>query len=129
MYRNQQFYLPPFDENQFYQMPYEQYYRDAPNFQQTRQFYEMPRNISGMRRTMNFQSMLQTTTKAVSTMNQVIPLVYQIAPIINNARNAFSIFRAVRSYNDIDDAQIDQAITIENEKKEENQDVVFENML
>lgn len=103
---------------------------------------------------MNFQTMLQGTTKTVSTINQVVPLVYQVTPIINNARNAFRVFRAISTLSAIDLSEIDAAVivddtsenqikeetlkqedqfdstqTIETVQPEQNNQEVFENML
>lgn len=89
---------------------------------------------------MNFQSMLQGTTKTISTINQVVPIVYQVTPIINNARNAFNVIRAVSALSVIDLAEIDDAVIINDEtetpttkepveKIPQNEIEVFENML
>ena len=64
---------------------------------------------------------------------KVIPLVYQIRPIINNTKNAFRVIQAVNHINDIDFDEVEQNITpIDQEKKEtkeESDDVKFENMV
>ena len=69
----------------------------------------------------------------MNPMNQVIPLVYQIRPIINNTKNAFRVIQAVNHINDIDFDEVEQNITpIDQEKKEtkeESDDVKFENMV
>ena len=69
----------------------------------------------------------------VYTINQVIPLVYQIRPIINNTKNAFRVIQAVNHINDIDFDEVEQNITpIDQEKKETKEasdDVKFENMV
>ena len=78
----------------------------------------------------NLQKTLHYASKTVYTINQVIPLVYQIRPIINNTKNAFRVIQAV---NHIDFDEVEQNITpIDQEKKEtkeESDDVKFENMV
>ena len=81
----------------------------------------------------NLQKTLHYASKTVYTINQVIPLVYQIRPIINNTKNAFRVIQAVNHINDIDFDEVEQNITpIDQEKKEtkeESDDVKFENMV
>lgn len=81
----------------------------------------------------NLQKTLHYASKTVYTINQVIPLVYQIRPIINNTKNAFRVIQAVNHINDIDFDEVEQNITpIDQEKKEtkeESDDVKFVNMV
>lgn len=80
----------------------------------------------------NIQKSLHYATKTIYTINQVIPLIYQIRPIINNTKNAFRVIQAVNHINDIDFDEVEQNITPINEeeiKNSTNNDVQFENMI
>lgn len=81
----------------------------------------------------NIQKSLHYASKTIYTINQVIPLVYQIRPIINNTKNAFRVIQAVNHLNDIDFDEVEQSITpIDEEKLKTNDasnDATFENML
>lgn len=72
-------------------------------------------------------SMIQTTTKTVRTVNQVIPIIHQVTPLVNNARNAFTLLRALNKIDDIDLSVIDEALG--EEIVEEKETELFENML
>lgn len=71
--------------------------------------------ISNITSKMNFQTILQGTTKTVSTINQVVPLIYQVTPLINNARNAFRVIKAVNVLSAIDLDEIDREVIIDKE--------------
>ncbi len=80
----------------------------------------------------NIQKSLHYATKTIYTINQIIPLIYQIRPIINNTKNAFRVIQAVNHINDIDFDEVEQNITPINEEKIKNStdnDVQFENMI
>ena len=80
----------------------------------------------------NIQKSLHYATKTIYTINQIIPLIYQIRPIINNTKNAFRVIQAVNHINDIDFDEVEQNITPLNEEKIKNStdnDVQFENMI
>lgn len=81
----------------------------------------------------NLQKTLHYASKTIYTINQVIPLVYQIRPIITNTKNAFKVIQAVNHINDIDFDEVEQSITPldeENLKSEDtSNDVTFENMI
>ena len=85
-----------------------------------------------MKTKMNLKKSLHYATKTICTINQVIPLIYQIRPIINNTKNAFRVIQAVNHINDIDFDEVEQNITPINEdetKNTTNDDVQFENMI
>ncbi|MFQ8706054.1 MAG: hypothetical protein ACLR9T_08315 [Thomasclavelia sp.] len=85
-----------------------------------------------MKTKMNLKKSLHYATKTIYTINQVIPLIYQIRPIINNTKNAFRVIQAVNHINDIDFDEVEQNITPINEdetKNTTNDDVQFENMI
>lgn len=81
---------------------------------------------------LNLQKTVHYASKTINTINQVIPLVYQIRPIVNNTRNAFRVIQAVHHINDIDFDEVEQNITPINEeetKTSTKDDVQFENMI
>ena len=47
----------------------------------------------------NFSSILNTTQKTLNVVNQAIPIVYQVKPIVNNATTMFKVIGAVRDDN------------------------------
>lgn len=51
----------------------------------------------------NWGTILSNTQKSLGIINQAIPIVYQVKPIINNAKTMFRIAGAVR-----DDKQVNQ---------------------
>lgn len=80
----------------------------------------------------NLQKTLHYTSRTIYTINQVIPLVYQLRPIINNAKNAYHVIQAVNHINDIDFDEVEKNITPITEKNKSNEpidDLKFENMV
>ncbi|GFI42034.1 hypothetical protein [Thomasclavelia cocleata] len=85
-----------------------------------------------MKTKMNLRKSIHYASKTIYTINQVIPLIYQIRPIINNTKNAFRVIQAVNHINDINFDEVEQNITPINEnqtKNTTNDDVEFENMI
>ena len=62
------------------------------------------------KRSINWNSILNNTQRTLGIINQAIPIVYQVRPLINNAR---TLFRVASAINDNDD--------------ETNNDIVDEN--
>lgn len=98
----------------------------------------MPRRISPLKRlgtNMDLKRTLNMATKTIYTVNQVIPLVYQVAPIVNNARNAFRVIKAVNTMNNVDLDEIDREVVIDTTTEEKettntsNDEDLFENMV
>ncbi len=52
----------------------------------------------------NWGGLLDGTQKTLGVINQAIPIVYQVKPIINNARTMFKIADEIRSPNRLNDA-------------------------
>lgn len=52
-------------------------------------------------KTINWSGLLDGTQKTLGVINQAIPIVYQVKPLISNARAMFKIADAVNSTNDI----------------------------
>ena len=76
-----------------------------------------------MKTKMNLRKSIHYASKTIYTINQVIPLIYQIRPIINNTKNAFRVIHF---------DEVEQNITPINEnqtKNTTNDDVEFENMI
>ena len=58
-----------------------------------------PRGLMGLKR-INWSSLLNNTQKTLNIINQAIPVIYQVKPIINNAKTMFKVISAVKG-NDI----------------------------
>lgn len=93
------------------------------------QFYPMmpqkPSLLQSMKYSLNQMSMsstIRTAQKTLYTVNQIIPIVNQLRPVLHNAKTAFRVVKAVKSF-DLDD--IDQDI----DKSVHQDSEVFENML
>ena len=56
--------------------------------------------LSGLRG-LNWRGFLANTKETLGIINQTIPIIYQVKPIINNARTMFRLSNAIRS-NDSD---------------------------
>ena len=113
---------PFYDENFYYD-------NFNPQIYHMNQVYQINRK---MKTRANIQKSLHYATKTIYTINQIIPLIYQIRPIINNTKNAFRVIQAVNHINDIDFDEVEQNITPLNEEKIKNStdnDVQFENMI
>ena len=55
--------------------------------------------VGAARGAFNFGSFLTNTQKSLGIINQAIPLVYQVKPIINNAKTMFRIAGAIKDDN------------------------------
>lgn len=51
------------------------------------------------KKTINWAGLLTNTQKTLNIVNQAIPIVYQVKPIINNARTMFKVASAFSSSN------------------------------
>lgn len=45
----------------------------------------------------NFTNVLNTTQKTLNIVNQAIPIVYQVKPLVNNAKTVFKVINAVKA--------------------------------
>lgn len=68
-------------------------------------------------KTIKWANLLEGTQKTLGVINQAIPIVYQIKPIVNNAKTIFKIADSIRS----SDSQ--NTISEEEAKKEEPQPI------
>lgn len=77
--------------------------------------YSMPRQsrFMGIKK-INWSSLLTNTQKTLNIINQAIPIVYQVKPIINNAKTMFKVINAVKEDDEITNTSYD------NNKEEKN---------
>ena len=82
------------------------------------------------RRSINWNSILNNTQRTLGIINQAIPIVYQVRPLINNAR---TLFRVASAINDNDENETNNDIVDENnydnnlynEKKDSNGPIFY----
>ena len=58
--------------------------------------YPKPPGIISNFKRMNWSHLLNSTQKTLSIINQAIPVIYQIKPLINNAKTAFKVVNAIK---------------------------------
>ncbi len=83
---------------------YPMYYPYPPMPRKPPLLYQMRNSLT---RT-SWNTTLKNTQKTIYTINQIIPIVYQLKPVLTNATQAFRIAKAVKQF-DFDD--IDNQIT------------------
>lgn len=77
-------------------------------------------------KTINWGNLLEGTQKTLGVINQAIPVVYQIKPIINNAKTIFKIAGSLKEDNNPQAAKENQEIKIEEkEKKTQENSPIF----
>ena len=69
------------------------------------------------RRSINWNNILNNTQRTLGIINQAIPIVYQVRPLINNAR---TLFRVASAINDNDEDETDNNISNENSYNNSN---------
>ena len=106
-----------------------------PIFDENYYMYDMPPLIyQRPPRRFYFQKTLQTALKGIQIANQMIPIIYQVKPLIDNTRNGVAIVKAMRHLDDIDVNEVVAEIKpIQKEEKQllthhEDKDL-FENMV
>ena len=85
--------------------PYYNQYYNYPMYYPYRPMMTKPPLIYQMRNSLNkatWSTTLKNTQKTIYTINQIIPIVHQLKPVISNASQAFKIAKTVRSF-DFDD--------------------------
>ncbi len=75
-------------------------------------------NFGSPRRKFNWGNFLNNTQRTLGIVNQAIPIVYQIKPILNNARTMFRIASAIEDVAITEDVVDD--VSQSNEEKKEN---------
>ena len=83
---------------------YPMYYPYPPIYKKTPLIYQMRNSINKT----TWSTTLKNTQKTIYTINQIIPIVYQLKPVLSNASQAFKIAKAVKQF-DFD--EIDSQIT------------------
>ena len=73
------------------------------------------------KKSLHLNETIDIACKTIRTINQIIPFIYQIAPVVMNLRNAFRIMQSIQAVNDIDDQEIDDAIIIEKDDDKDNE--------
>lgn len=54
-------------------------------------------SLISLKNKINISSILTNTQKTLNVVNQAIPLVYQVKPIVNNAKTIFKVIGAIKS--------------------------------
>lgn len=65
-------------------------------------------------RTFNFSNFLNNASKTLNVVNQAIPVIKEVKPILNNARTIFKIVNGLNS------TQVDKTNNISNKEKVNN---------
>ena len=81
-------------------------------------FQRMPKKF-------NLQHTLHTTIRGIQIANQVIPIIYQVKPLIDNTKQGLTLLKTMNHLNDIDFDEIEKEL--KPISKENNE--IFENML
>lgn len=75
--------------------------------------------LFGLKR-INWSSLLNNTQKTLNIINQAIPIVYQVKPMIANAKTMFQVINAVKDDN-VSTTNTIQAETNVDQKNKENE--------
>lgn len=96
---------------------YRYYYPQSYN--QYPMMYKKPSLLENMKYSVHQFSMsstLRTTQRTLYTVNQIIPIIYQLRPVIQNASTAFKIVKTVKQFDfDEIDKEISNNFTDESE--------------
>ena len=79
-------------------------------------FYQMPAKFS-------FQSLLTNTQKTLNIINQALPIVKEVKPIVNNARTLFGVMKGFNKVDNRNNYTISKEVT--NNVKENNNGLNF----
>ena len=74
-----------------------------------------------IKKPMQLNETIDLACKTIRTINQIIPFIYQITPVVINLRNAFKIMQSIQRVNEIDDQEIDDAIIVEKDHDKDNE--------
>lgn len=81
------------------------------------------------RRGINWNNILNNTQRTLGIINQAIPIVYQVKPLLSNARTLFRVASAINSNDDVKDEVIYDNnynnISYEEEKKDSNGPIFY----
>ena len=56
-----------------------------------------------MKKGINWNNILNNTQKTLGIINQAIPIVYQVKPLLSNARTLFKVANAINNNDEIDE--------------------------
>ena len=82
------------------------------------------------RRGINWNNILNNTQRTLGIINQAIPIVYQVKPLLSNARTLFKVASAINSNDDersevVNDNNYSSNVSYEEEKKDSNGPIFF----
>lgn len=76
------------------------------------------------RRRINFNNILNNTQRTLGIINQAIPIVYQVKPLLNNARTLFRVASAIND-NDEETNSNNYSDNISYEEKKDSNGPIF----
>lgn len=71
------------------------------------------------------QKTLNTALKGIQIANQMIPIIYQVKPLIDNTRNGIAIIKAMKNIDDIDVDEVEAQL----QPIQRDDEDLFENMV
>lgn len=82
------------------------------------------------RRGINWNNILNNTQRTLGIINQAIPIVYQVKPLLSNARTLFRVASAINSNDDersevVNDNNYSSNVSYEEEKKDSNGPIFY----
>lgn len=86
---------------------YNDYYGNIPN----QMWHGLPK------RSFNWNNILNNTQRTLGIINQAIPLIYQVKPLVTNAKTLFRVANAINEKDDVNNEEIKE--TYNNSYKEE----------
>ena len=98
---------------------YNEYNMDYPNYNY------MPK------RGINWNNILNNTQRTLGIINQAIPIVYQVRPLLTNARTLFRVASAINSNDDeernevVNDNNYSNNVSYEEQKKDSNGPIFY----
>ena len=83
------------------------------------------------KRGINWNNILNNTQRTLGIINQAIPIVYQVRPLLTNARTLFRVASAINSNDDeernevVDDNNYSNNVSYEEQKKDSNGPIFY----
>jgi len=87
--------------------------------------YPKPPGIFSNFRKLNWAHLLDGTQKTLGVINQAIPLIYQIKPLITNAKTAFRVVNAIKNEPNVKPSKKDNTSIIRNNNTSNNSPTYF----
>lgn len=88
---------PEYDDYYDYNS-YPMYYPYPPMYKRPPLIHQMRNSLSKV----TWSTTLRNTQRTIYTINQIIPIIYQLKPVISNATQAFKITKALKQF-DLDE--------------------------